>query len=300
MRLTALVWALVIWTATSASGWRPRPLTPTASSALAAHRSQDSSGGTVLVGVPGPARTREQASGQPAPLSAVVSTITDLGHSLSDADPSWSGQKVFTWTPATSMAKEGYFAGRFSTDEHFGTHLDAPAHFAPKGWTVDEIPPDRLVRPGVVIHVEEKVRANEDYQVSLGDIRAFEERHGPIPEGAVVLIATGWDRRWIEPRKYMNERGGVKHFPGVAPDAAGFLARTRKIVGLGIDTPSVDYGPSQKFETHRTTQPLNVYHIENATRLTTLPPGGFTVVVAPIKIRGGSGGPTRVFALLPR
>jgi kynurenine formamidase len=91
----------------------------------------------------------------------------------------------------------------------------------------------------------------------------------------------------------------VKHFPGVHPDAAAYLAKDRKIAGLGIDTPSVDYGPSAKFETHHLTMPLNVFHIENAASLTTLPAKGFTIVVAPIKLAGGSGGPTRVFALLP-
>jgi len=45
--------------------------------------------------------------------------------------------------------------------------------------------------------------------------------------------------------------------------------------------------------------PLGVYHIENAAGLTDLPSSGFTVVVAPIKIKDGSGGPARVFALLP-
>ena len=95
----------------------------------------------------------------------------------------------------------------------------------------------------------------------------------------------------------MNERDGVKHFPGLSVEAAALLARERKVAGIGIDTPSVDYGPSAKFETHHTTMPENVYHVENATNLTRLPPRGFTVVVAPINLVGGSGGPTRVLAI---
>ena len=91
-----------------------------------------------------------------------------------------------------------------------------------------------------------------------------------------MLFATGWDVRWPDQKKYMNERGGVKHFPGIHPDAAAYLARDRKVAGLGIDTPSVDYGPSAKFETHNLTMRLNVFHIENAARLTSLPPRGFT------------------------
>ena len=114
-----------------------------------------------------------------------------------------------------------------------------------------------------------------------------------------MLVATGWDRRWKEPGRYMNVRNGVKHFPGISVEAAALLARDRKVAGIGIDSPSVDYGPSEHFETHRTTMPLNVYHIENATNLTALPATGFTVVVAPINVVGGSGGPTRIFALIP-
>ena len=86
-----------------------------------------------------------------------------------------------------------------------------------------------------------------------------------------MLFATGWDVRWPDQKKYMNDRGGVKHFPGIHPDAAAYLAKDRKVAGLGIDTPSVDYGPSAKFETHNLTMPLNVFHIENAARLDVAP-----------------------------
>ena len=224
--------------------------------------------------------------------------VLDLGHSLSDADPTWSGEKVFRRTETATFEKEGYALGKFSTDEHFGTHLDAPSHFG-GSWATDEIPADRLVRPAVCINVAAKVAVEEDYRLAIEDVRAFESRSGRIAEGAVVFVATGWDRRWKEPGRYMNVRNGVKHFPGISVEAATFLARDRKVAGIGIDTPSVDYGPSERFETHRITLPLNVYHIENAANLTALPAAGFTVVIAPINIVGGSGGPTRVFALIP-
>lgn len=233
------------------------------------------------------------------PQPATARTVLDLGHPLSEKDPSWSGEKVFGWTRLGTIEKDGLFAGRFSSDEHFGTHLDAPAHFAASGWTVDQIPAERLVRPAVCVNIEEAAARNEDYRLTLADVQAFEKRAGAIPDGAIVLVATGWDRRWSQTGRYMNQRDGVKHFPGLAVDAAAYLARDRKVAGIGIDTPSVDYGPSEKFEVHRTTQPLNVYHIENAANLTRLPARGFTVVVAPIKLAGGSGGPTRAFALVP-
>ncbi len=229
-----------------------------------------------------------------APTPAVL----DLGHPLAPSDPSWSGGKVFEWTPVSTIAKDGYFAGRFSSDEHFGTHLDAPAHFAERGWTVDRIPVERLVRPAVCINVTAQTAKDPDYRVGAADIEAFEKTNGQIAAGALVLIATGWDSRWSEPARYMNARNGVKHFPGLSVEAAARLAHDRQAAGIGIDTASIDYGPSQRFEAHRTTMPLNVYHVENAANLTKLPAKGFTVVVAPIDIKGGSGGPTRMFALL--
>jgi kynurenine formamidase len=225
------------------------------------------------------------------PAVAQTLRVVDLGHPLAVTDPSWTGQPVFQ---RKAEKGEGYVGGSFSSDEHFGTHLDAPAHFG-GSWTVDRIPPERLVRPAVCIHVTGK---SDDYQVTVADVKAFETRNGVIPEGAIVMIATGWDARWPDRNKYMNERNGVKHFPGIHPDAAAYLAKERRVSGIGIDTPSVDHGPSTKFETHNLTMPLNVFHIENAANLTSLPPSGFTIVVAPINLVGGSGGPTRVFALL--
>jgi kynurenine formamidase len=222
--------------------------------------------------------------------------VLDLGHPLAESDPSWSGQKVFS---RTATGEGGVAMGRFSSDEHFGTHLDAPAHFG-GAWTTDKIPVERLVRPAVCINVEAEAGKDEDYRLTRQDVLQFEAKAGRIPEGAVVLVATGWDRRWPDRARYMNERGGVKHFPGISVEAATFLMRERKVAGIGIDTPSVDYGPSEKYETHRTTMPENVYHVENAANLTGLPPRGFTAIVAPIDIVGGSGGPTRLFAVFEK
>lgn len=229
-----------------------------------------------------------------AGLALSQGRVLDLGHPLSESDPSWSGQRVFS---RTGVKGEGFAMGKFSSDEHFGTHLDAPVH-AGGTWTTDQIPVDLLVRPGVCLNVEAEAAKDEDYRLTVADVLRFEAKAGRIPEGAVVLVATGWDRRWPDQGRYINDRAGVKHFPGISVEAAALLARERKVAGIGIDTPSVDYGPSAKFETHHTTMPANVYHIENATNLTGLPASGFTVVVAPINLAGGSGGPTRVFAIL--
>jgi len=222
--------------------------------------------------------------------------LVDLGHPLSDQDPTWSGKKAFS---RSETRGEGFAMGSFSADEHFGTHLDAPVH-AGGTWTTDQIPLDRYLRPAVRIDVRAAVAKDEDYRLTLDDIRSFEAREGLIPEGSVVLVATGWDDRWPDGVRYMNERGGVKHFPGLSVESAAFLVNERKVVGIGIDTPSVDYGPSAKFEVHHTTMPRNIYHVENAKGLAGLPAKGFSILIAPINLSGGSGGPTRFFAVFEK
>jgi kynurenine formamidase len=234
--------------------------------------------------------------GGAAPLAG---RVVDLGHALAATDPSWDGSPAFKRQTVATFEKDGYAAGRIDVEEHFGTHLDAPAHFAAGGWTVDTIPPDRLIRPAFVVDVSGKAAQNRDYRVTVADVQAAEAKSGPVPDGSVVLIATGWDRFWGDRAAYMGEADGVKHFPGLSSDAVSYLAKDRRVAGIGIDTASIDYGPSTAFEAHRVSMALNVYHIENAANLLQLPAAGFRVVVAPIKIAGGSGGPARVLALLP-
>jgi kynurenine formamidase len=224
--------------------------------------------------------------------------VIDLGHSIQATDPSWDGAPAYQRSVVATIGKDGYAGGKITIEEHFGTHVDAPAHFSPGGWTVDRIPVDRLYRAGVRIDVSKQAATNPDYRLTTADVQAFEKNSGRILEGAVVLIATGWDRYWPDRTRYMNDKNGVKHFPGLSAEATTLLARDRRVAGIGIDTPSIDYGPSTGFEAHHASMPLNVYHIENMTHLLDLPATGFQVVVAPINIGGGSGGPARVFAFV--
>ena len=168
--------------------------------------------------------------------------VVDLGHPLSDADPTWSGRPVFKHTTST---ENGIFVGSFETDEHFGTHVDAPAHFVPGGWTVDQIPVIRFVRPAVRIDLRPQVLKNEDYRMTREDVLTFERKYGAIAPGTIVLIMTGWDARWSDPARYRNEHDGALHFPGLSVEAAQLLVQ-RDIAAIGIDTPSVDYGPSTR------------------------------------------------------
>src|SRR5438132_4680588 len=123
--------------------------------------------------------------------SASATRVVDLGHPIADTDPSWSGERVFTYKPLTAIAKDGYFSGEFTSEEHFGTHVDAPAHFAANGLTIDQIPAERLVRPGRCVNVAAAVAGNDDYLVRVDDLKAYEQAHGGIHDGDVVFIATG-------------------------------------------------------------------------------------------------------------
>ena len=236
----------------------------------------------------------------PAPPQQFAGVV-DLTHSLSDKVPNWEGtqESPFKVKQLASFEKEGYFTRYISLPEHFGTHIDAPAHFAQGVWTVDQIPPQRLVAPLVVLDVRGKVAENSDYQVTLDDLAVWEHDNGNVPPGAVVMARTGWASRWDSMKQYRNaDDKGTMHFPGFALDTAQFLVQARKVVGLGIDTLSVDYGPSKDFPIHHFTARNNVYHLENVANLGQAPEAGAIVVVAPAKLEGGSGGPVRIFVLL--
>jgi kynurenine formamidase len=237
---------------------------------------------------------------QPAPQQ-LFAGVVDLTHSISEKDPNWEGtaESPYKVKPLASFEKQGYFTRYISLPEHFATHIDAPAHFAQGVWTVDQIPPQRLVAPLVVIDVQGRVANNADYEVSLDDLAVWEHDNGQVPPGAVVMAHTGWATRWDSMKEYRNaDDKGTMHFPGFALDTVKFLVQARKIAGLGIDTLSVDYGPSKDYPIHHFTAKNNVYHLENVANLNQAPEAGGILVVAPAKLEGGSGGPVRILALL--
>jgi kynurenine formamidase len=227
--------------------------------------------------------------------------IVDLTHKLSPKIPYWPGKtyKPFRFETIATLEKDKVFSGAFWTPEHIGTHVDAPNHFVAGQIPVDAIPLRQLISPAVVIDVREPVGKNADYQLTVAAIEQWENTHGRIPRGALVFLYTGWDGRWNDTRAYRNQDArAVMHFPGFSPESAEFLARQRDISGIGIDTLSVDYGPSKDFRVHHITHGAGKYHVENAANLGQLPPTGAVVIVAAVPIEGGSGGPARVFALM--
>jgi kynurenine formamidase len=183
--------------------------------------------------------------------------------------------------------------------EHFATRLDAPAEFARGLWTIDQIPSERLLAPLVVLDATAEAKADPDYQVSLDDIAKWEQANGTIPLDSVVMVRTGWDSRWNSARDYRNaDANGVMHFPGYSAEAAKFLVDARNAMGIGIDTLSIDYGPSRDFPVHRYTLAHSLYQLENVANLDHAPAHGGIVIVAPEKLAGSSDAPVRIFALV--
>lgn len=228
-------------------------------------------------------------------------SVVDLTHNLNDHSPSWEGtsESPYNAKETESYERDGYYARVFTTPEHYGTHLDAPAHFARGMWTVDQIPAERLVRPLVVLNLRSKATGHPDYEISVADIAEWEGKNGQVPAGAVVMAYTGWEDRWSVPAAFRNAAGdGVLHFPGYSLEAAQFLVKTRNVVGLGIDTMSIDPGVRKEFPVHQFTARASVYQLENVANLGLVPASGATIVVAPIKLENGSGGPARLLALV--
>ena len=239
------------------------------------------------------------------PLDLESYRLVDLTHAY-DADT------VFWPSPPTHFALErlhfgetpgGFFysANRFCMPEHGGTHLDAPIHFAREGETMERVSLERLVGPVVVIDVSEKAAADRDYRVSAEDVLAFEAKHGRIAPKTRVLVRTGWSRRWPDATAYLGHATDASklHFPAYGAEAARLLVEGRQVALLGIDTASIDYGPAADFPVHRMAAAANVPGLENLAGLEALPPRGAILVALPMKIEGGSGGPTRVVALVP-
>jgi len=226
--------------------------------------------------------------------------VLDLSYAINDKLVPWPGdEKFFEATVNASVEKNGYFTRSFWMLEHYGTHLDAPAHFPPGKTTVDQIPVEQLFGPAVVIDVRAESGKNSDYQLAAARIEDWEKRHGRIPEGAIVLLRTGWASRWPDVRKYRNQDAqGKMHFPGFSAEAAKLLIQ-RKVSGLGCDTLSIDHGASSDYAVHHLALGAGLYQLENLADLSELPETGAFLIVAPIKLEGGSGGPVRVFALLP-
>jgi len=234
--------------------------------------------------------------------------LVDLSHSY--------GENTLYWpTSPTAFEKEqlaygisegGWFYSAYSvcTPEHGGTHIDAPMHFAAGGISTEKIPLESLIAQAVVIDVSNKAAADRNYRLTAEDVAAFEKEHGEISAGTIVLMRTDWSDHWPDAMAYLGDDtpgdASQLQFPGFGAEAAKILSEERKVAMLGVDTASVDYGKSQDFIVHRIGAAQGVANLENLTNLDQLPATGATIIALPMKIEGGSGGPARVVALVPK
>ena len=191
-----------------------------------------------------------------------------------------------------------------SMSEHTGTHFDAPSHWISgrdlPANSVDAIAPDQFVGPVVVIDCSQQAAADEDFELSVGDIETWESAHGMIPPKAWVLMRTDWSKR--QGAAYLNMREDGAHSPGPSPDAIRFLIEARDIRGFGTETVGTDGGQAA----HATPPYPAHYYLHGAGRfglqclanLDQLPPTGAVLIAAPLKIKDGTGSPLRVLALV--
>jgi kynurenine formamidase len=235
-------------------------------------------------------------------------TWLDLTHAFDANTIYWPTEKGFLFEPGTNGPNpKGYYyaANRFATAEHGGTHLDAPRHFAEGRHTADQIEPERLVGEAAVIDVREKCATDPAYEVTADDFVAWEAAHGRQLVDVIVLLRTGWSARWGDRAAYLGtdvrgpEAVPLLRFPGLAPEGAKWLVEHRRVKAVGIDTASIDHGPSTLFGSHVMLCKADTPIFENLAGLDQLPEEGAFVVALPMKIAGGSGGPLRVLARLP-
>jgi kynurenine formamidase len=258
---------------------------------------------------PAPAPAPAEDTTEPPSLVELLeeASLVDLTHTYDDSTVYWptSPSKFELKELAYGETPGGYFYSSYSvcTPEHGGTHLDAPIHFGAGQQTVDQVPLDRLLGPAVVIDVAPQAEADADYLLNADDVSAWEAEHGTVPEGAIVLLRTGWGNRWPDAAAYLGDDtpgdASNLHFPSYGEDAAELLVNERKVAVLGVDTASIDHGPSTDFLAHRVAAAADVPGLENVANLDRLPPTGAYVIALPMKIGGGSGGPVRIVALLP-
>jgi len=229
----------------------------------------------------------------------------DLTYSFDETTVNWPTAQPFKYQKESWGRSAGgywYAAGGYAASEHLGTHIDSPIHFGEGQATVDQLPVASLIAPVEVVDVSAACGRNPDYLVTAADLSDWEKAHGRIPEHSILLVRTGWSRYWPDKRRYLgtDKPGDTAnlHFPGVSAEAARVLVE-RKVFALGIDTASMDYGPSRDFMTHRVLNGAGIYGLENVANLDRLPATGATLIALPMKIKGGSGGPVRIVAILP-
>jgi len=226
--------------------------------------------------------------------------VVDLSHQIHPGIPRWPGDPPVQFKTVASYEAEGFRLGSFSMGEHSGTHMNAPISFHAQGVAIDGYSPESLVAPAVVLDVRDRTAANADYCLGVPELTDWEARWGPVPAGSVALLATGWNTRWEDPRRYLGYgSGGEMHFPGFGLAAARVLLDERGVAGLGIDTHGLDPGRDGAFRINKLVLEQPRIALENLANLDQLPPVGSTLVIGILRLKDGAGSPVSVLAFVP-
>lgn len=240
--------------------------------------------------------------------------VVDLTQPLGPATPVIALPDVFAASPGVTIDPISEYDGRgpawywntVTFGEHTGTHFDAPIHWVtgkdlPNN-ACDTIPARRFIGPACVIDVSADVAADPDFLLTRDRIEAWEREHAKIPEGAWVLMRTGWSRR-RDPAAFMNIASDGPHSPGFDAAASTMLAKERNVLGVGVETIGTDAGQAAGFDppfpNHTIMHGAGKFGLASLCNLDQLPPTGAIVIAAPLKIVRGSGSPLRVIALAP-
>ena len=234
----------------------------------------------------------------PEPQSRRFDQIFDLTHVLRMSIPVYPSLTKPQMHQTASLEENGVYNNDLVFGEHTGTHIDAPMHFADGGLTTDQSPAERFFAPLVVLSIVARASSNPDTVVTINDILVWEQEHGRLPEKAFVAMLSGWGDRIHDAEAFTNaDEAGVTHYPGFSGETASFLCEERNIVGVGVDTFSLDTGNAEGYPAHRTFLPAGKYGVELIANLDTVPAVGATIIVGAPKHERGSGGPARIFAV---
>jgi len=233
----------------------------------------------------------------PPAMAAGHGAVEDLTHAYDGDFPTYFGAPGFSAEQKFNFDEHGFNLMQLSINEHTGTHIDAPLHFSADGDSVDAIPVSTLVAPLCVIDIAAKAEDDADAQVTPEDVQAWIDTNGEIPENACVAMHSGWGTKTGGDGFRNADDEGVMHFPGFHVEAVKMLMEETGAMSIGVDTLSLDHGPSADFVTHYAWLPTGRFGIECLANLDRLPAKGATIAIGAPKHRGGTGGPARIFAM---
>jgi kynurenine formamidase len=231
-------------------------------------------------------------------LAAGARTVEDLTHELHHDFPTYFGTPGITLTSKFNFAENGFNLFELALNEHTGTHIDAPLHFSADGQSVAEIPVENLVAPLAIVDIRARAATDPDTLLTPDDLNAWIAANGPLPDRCCVAMNSGWDAHVSSDKFRGADAEGKQHYPGFHVEAAQMLLEESTAIGIASDTLSLDHGISANFATHYAWLPTNRWGLENVANLGELPAVGATIMVGAPKWRGGSGGPSRVVALV--